>query len=86
MEASRKSPFTEEMADEELLKFLRRYVPRKSCPLAGSCLYMDRAFLQAHLPQSFDYIGDDIIDVSSINELAKSVFCPYFRKSFLFQN
>ncbi|OXU27836.1 hypothetical protein TSAR_001383 [Trichomalopsis sarcophagae] len=71
IEASRNSIFNETMAEEELIRFFKKYVPHNTCPLAGSCLYMDRAFLQQHMPRVFEYLGDEVIDVSSINELAK---------------
>ncbi|KAL7292225.1 hypothetical protein TKK_0014175 [Trichogramma kaykai] len=71
IDESLKSVFDEEMAEEALIKFFKRYVPSNSCPLAGNCLYMDRAFLQRYMPRAFDYLGKDVIDVASINELAK---------------
>ncbi|XP_023246617.1 uncharacterized protein LOC106643471 [Copidosoma floridanum] len=71
IDASRKSINDEQMAEEKLIIFLKRYVPHKTCPMAGNCLYMDRAFLQRYMPKVYDYLGDDVIDVASINELAK---------------
>lgn len=59
------------MAEEELIKFFKRYIQYNSCPLAGNCLYMDRAFLQKYMPRVFAYLGNEVIDVASINELAK---------------
>jgi len=71
IEASRKSIYNEQMAEAELISFFKKYVPYNTCPLAGNCLYMDRAFLQRYMPKVFDYLGYDVIDVASINELAK---------------
>lgn len=71
VDASRKSVYTEELAEIELIEFFKRYIQYNSCPLAGSCLYMDRAFLQKYMPRVFAYLGNEVIDVASINELAK---------------
>ncbi|KAJ8687108.1 hypothetical protein QAD02_022902 [Eretmocerus hayati] len=71
IEASQESIFNEQMAEEELIKFFKRYVPYKTCPVAGNCMYMDQAFLQKYMPRVFAYLGDQVIDVSSINELAR---------------
>lgn len=71
IEASRNSILNEEMVEEELINFFKRYIPYNTCPLAGSCMYMDRAFLQKYMPRVYAYLGEEVIDVASINELAK---------------
>lgn len=70
-EASRNSTLSTEKAEDLLLEFLKKNVPEKSCPLAGNSIYMDRMFLNSHMPRVNDYIHYRIIDVSSIKELCR---------------
>jgi oligoribonuclease len=65
------SVYNEKTAEDEILKFLEKYVKGKMCPTAGNCLWLDKAFLRKYMPHIFKYISKEEIDVSSINELAK---------------
>ncbi|XP_047352692.1 probable oligoribonuclease isoform X3 [Vespa velutina] len=56
-------------AEQIVLKFLKYYIPKGKCPLAGNSVYMDRLFLNKYMPLVNDYLHYRIIDVSSIKEL-----------------
>ncbi|KAI4487644.1 hypothetical protein M0802_011957 [Mischocyttarus mexicanus] len=58
-------------AEKTVLEFLKSYVPKGKCPLAGNSVYMDRLFLIKYMPLIHDYLHYRIIDVSSIKELAR---------------
>lgn len=61
----------EKTADESLLNFMSKYIPKGKCPMAGNSVYMDRLFLRKYLPTSDEYMHYRIIDVSSIKEVVK---------------
>lgn len=69
-EASIASNITEEMAENEMLEFVKRNVegPRIA-PLAGNTIYMDRLFLRKYFPKVDEYLHYRIIDVSTVKEL-----------------
>ncbi|XP_015117943.1 probable oligoribonuclease isoform X2 [Diachasma alloeum] len=75
-DAVRSSEITLESAEQQLLTFLKKYVPEKSCPLAGNSIYMDRLFLRVHMPIANEYLHYRVIDVSTIVELAKRWNAP----------
>ncbi|XP_047352690.1 probable oligoribonuclease isoform X1 [Vespa velutina] len=58
-------------AEQIVLKFLKYYIPKGKCPLAGNSVYMDRLFLNKYMPLVNDYLHYRIIDVSSIKELVR---------------
>ncbi|XP_015585092.1 uncharacterized protein LOC107262926 isoform X2 [Cephus cinctus] len=68
---SYKSIITIEDAENQLLEFIKKYVPEGKCPIAGNTVYMDRIFLRKYMPHVNEYIHYRIIDVSTIKELAK---------------
>ncbi|GJQ69547.1 hypothetical protein Trydic_g6646 [Trypoxylus dichotomus] len=70
-EACRNSKNTFQNAEEMLLKFLKSHVTEKASPLAGNSVYMDRIFLQMHMPAVSEYLHYRIIDVSSLKELCR---------------
>lgn len=53
------------------LNFLSNHVPKGVCPLAGNTVYKDRIFLLKLMPLVNNYLHYQIIDVSSIKELAR---------------
>ncbi|KAJ8672899.1 hypothetical protein QAD02_004160 [Eretmocerus hayati] len=71
VEASKKSLDNEETVDKSLLSFMKKYVPKGKCPMAGNSVYMDRLFLRKFMPSTNDYMHYRIIDVSSIKEVVK---------------
>ncbi|XP_012540252.1 probable oligoribonuclease [Monomorium pharaonis] len=65
------SKITLEEAQQKTLHFLENYVPKGICPLAGNSVYMDRIFLKKYMPLINNYLHYRIIDISSIQELAR---------------
>jgi oligoribonuclease len=59
-------------AEAEVLDYIKSHIaePKKS-PLAGSSVYVDRLFLQAHMPTLESYLHYRIVDVSSVKELTR---------------
>ena len=59
-------------AEADVLDYIRSHIaePKKS-PLAGSSVYVDRMFLQAHMPALESYLHYRIVDVSSVKELTR---------------
>jgi len=68
-------------AEEETLKFLKKYVPKNKSPLCGNSIWQDRKFLQKFMPQLEEYFHYRHIDVSTLKELAlrwgKNKIIPY---------
>ena len=59
-------------AEERVLAYVRGHVPHeRSAPLAGSSVYVDRAFLAVAMPALNEHLHYRLVDVSSIKELAK---------------
>jgi oligoribonuclease len=59
-------------AEVDVLDYIKSHIaePKKS-PLAGSSVYVDRMFLQAHMPVLESYLHYRIVDVSSVKELTR---------------
>ena len=68
-QAVKDSQISLEMAETIMLEFLQKYVPAKTCPLAGNSVYVDRMFLNKYMKRFNDYLHYRIIDVSTIKEL-----------------
>ncbi|XP_029037895.1 oligoribonuclease-like isoform X1 [Osmia bicornis bicornis] len=68
---SRLSKITIHDAEQAVLEFLKLYIKEKTCPLAGSSVYMDRMFLHKYMPLVDNYLHYRIIDTSTIKELIK---------------
>ncbi|EFN84782.1 Probable oligoribonuclease, partial [Harpegnathos saltator] len=66
---SRSSKISLKEAETTVLNFLKKYVPKRKCPLAGNTVYMDRLFLYKYMPSVNEYLHYRIIDVSSLKEL-----------------
>ena len=70
---------TMEEAQEQVLSYIRRFVPAPNkALLAGNSVGTDKIFLEANMPQVIDHLHYRLIDVSSIKELAKR----WYRKAF----
>uniref|UniRef100_A0A1B0CEV4 Probable oligoribonuclease n=1 Tax=Lutzomyia longipalpis TaxID=7200 RepID=A0A1B0CEV4_LUTLO len=70
-EACRKSKFTVDAVEEELLNFLKQHAREKECPLAGNSVYMDKLFMLEHMPRLADFLHYRIVDVSTVKELCR---------------
>ena len=70
---------TMEEAQEQVLSYIRRFVPAPNkALLAGNSVGTDKLFLEANMPQVIDHLHYRLIDVSSIKELAKR----WYRRAF----
>ncbi len=65
------STLTEEQAQEQLLEFIKRYVPKNSTPMCGNTIGQDRRFLVKYMPKFEAYFHYRNLDVSTLKELAK---------------
>lgn len=68
---SRASIMSVKNSEEIILKHLQMYIDKGICPLAGSSVYVDRMFLQKHMPIVDDYLHYRTIDTSTILELIR---------------
>ena len=65
------STLTEEQAEQQIIDFLKRYVPRGKVPLCGNSIGQDRRFLALYMPQLEAFLHYRNVDVSTLKELAK---------------
>lgn len=65
------SGHTETSAEQVLLDFLARYVPKKASPLCGNTIGQDRRFLVKYMPKLEAYFHYRNLDVSTLKELAR---------------
>ena len=71
IEKVKASTITEEQAQEQILQFLKRYIPKGKVPLCGNSIGQDRRFLQRYMPKLEKYFHYRNLDVSTLKELAK---------------
>ncbi|WP_180683671.1 oligoribonuclease [Tepidicella baoligensis] len=67
----RASTLSEADAEEQLLDFIRRYVPKNGSPMCGNTIGQDRRFLVKYMPKLEGYFHYRNLDVSTLKELAK---------------
>jgi len=60
-----------EEAENEMLAFLARHVPKQTSPMCGNSICQDRRFLGRHMPKLEAYFHYRNLDVSTLKELAK---------------
>ena len=65
------STLTEEQAQEQILQFLKRYIPKGKVPLCGNSIGQDRRFLALYMPKLEAYFHYRNVDVSTLKELSK---------------
>src|SRR3954470_1027974 len=65
------STVTEAQAEEELIKFLKPWVPKGKAPMCGNTISQDRRFLVKYMPKLEAFFHYRNIDVSTLKELAK---------------
>ena len=71
IEKVKASTLTEEQAQEQILQFLKRYVPKGKVPLCGNSIGQDRRFLALYMPKLEAFFHYRNVDVSTLKELAK---------------
>lgn len=67
----RASTVDEAQAEQALLDFLGRYVPKNGSPLCGNTIGQDRRFLVKYMPKLEAFFHYRNLDVSTLKELAK---------------
>jgi oligoribonuclease len=67
----RASTVTEAEAEQELLEFVARYVPKQSTPMCGNSIGQDRRFLVKYMPKLEAWFHYRNLDVSTLKELAR---------------
>ena len=65
------STVTEAEAEQQLIDFIARYVPKQASPLCGNTIGQDRRFLVKYMPKLEAFFHYRNIDVSTLKELAK---------------
>ena len=67
----RASSLSEAQAEQQLLDFIARYVPKSASPLCGNTISQDRRFLVKYMPKLEAWLHYRNLDVSTLKELAK---------------
>jgi len=70
LDASRSSSISLAEAEQQTLRFVRRYVPCGASPLCGSSVSLDRRFLMRYMPELNAHLSHRNLDVSTVAELA----------------
>lgn len=65
------STVTEAEAEQQLLDFIGRYVPKGASPMCGNSVGQDRRFLVRYMPKLEAYFHYRNLDVSTLKELAR---------------
>lgn len=65
------STITEAQAEQQLLDFIARYVPKGASPMCGNSIGQDRRFLVKYMPKLEAYFHYRNLDVSTLKELAR---------------
>ena len=67
----RASSLNEAQAEDMLIAFLAKYVPKGSVPMCGNSIGQDRRFLVKYMPKLEAFFHYRNVDVSSFKELAR---------------
>ena len=65
------STVTEDLAQDQLIAFLKQYVPANSTPMCGNSIGQDRRFLVKYMPKLAAFFHYRNVDVSTLKELSK---------------
>ncbi|MBE7942132.1 MULTISPECIES: oligoribonuclease [Ramlibacter] len=65
------STTTEAQAEQALIDFIAKYVPRNGSPMCGNTIGQDRRFLVKYMPKLEAYFHYRNLDVSTLKELAR---------------
>lgn len=65
------SKISEGDAEEQILTFLKKYVPKSSSPLCGNTISQDRRFLVKFMPKLEAFFHYRNLDVSTLKELSR---------------
>ncbi|RRD57625.1 oligoribonuclease [Comamonadaceae bacterium OH2545_COT-014] len=67
----RASALTEAQAEQQLIDFLARHVPKGASPMCGNTIGQDRRFLVKYMPRLEAFFHYRNVDVSTLKELAR---------------
>jgi oligoribonuclease len=79
----RASTISEAEAEQQVLDFVMRYVPKNSSPMCGNSIGQDRRFLVKYMPRLEAWFHYRNLDVSTLKELARRWrpdVCTSFKK------
>ena len=65
------STVTEAQAEEELIAFMKQWVPKGKAPMCGNTIGQDRRFMVKYMPKLEAFFHYRNIDVSTLKELVK---------------
>ena len=65
------STIDEAQAQDQVIQFLRRYVPKNASPMCGNSICQDRRFLARTMPELEAFFHYRNLDVSTLKELAR---------------
>ena len=65
------STVTEAQAEQQILDFLKPYVPKSASPLCGNTISQDRRFLVRYMPRLEAFFHYRNLDVSTLKELSR---------------
>ncbi len=71
IERVKTSTVTETQAEEELIAFLRKYVPKGKSPMCGNTICQDRRFMARGMPKLEAFFHYRNLDVSTLKELCR---------------
>ena len=67
----RASTLSEAQAEQQILAFIQKYVPKTGSPLCGNTISQDRRFLVKYMPKLEAWLHYRNLDVSTLKELAR---------------
>lgn len=65
------SKVSESQAEDIMIEFMQRYVPKNTSPLCGNSISQDRRFLVKYMPRLEKFFHYRNLDVSTVKELAR---------------
>ncbi len=71
IEKVKASTLNEQAAAEQMIEFLKQYVPASKSPMCGNSICQDRRFMARYMPQLEAYFHYRNLDVSVFKELAR---------------
>lgn len=63
------SEISTEAAEQQVLEFIKKFVPYQSSPLCGNSIWQDRRFLAKYMPKIDDYCHYRMLDVTTLKLL-----------------
>lgn len=71
IERVKASTLTEAQVEEQMIAYLKEYVPVRTSPMCGNSICQDRRFLARWMPELEAYFHYRNLDVSTLKELVK---------------